>query len=398
MFFCGFDASSWIDHPFWKSKFLIKESAHVQLARSSGIVYCWIDIDKGDDVAPPPEAEAEDADREELVDAFPSPAMEETVAPDFDQFADDIGQAQLLCESAKTATTIMFNEIRLGKAVNMEHCLPLVDQITASVMQNSSALISVVRLKISDDYTYMHSVAVCALMIALGRTLGMDEVACKEAGLAGLLHDIGKSFIPLGLLNKPSALTPMEYEIVQRHTSLGYTYLTKDAAIPSYASEVVLHHHEKIDGTGYPDQLSGSGISMLSRMTAICDVYDAVTSDRPYKKGWDPADALAKMANWRGHFDRAMFSAFVKTLGIYPIGSLVKMQSGRMGLVVRQNADVLTKPVVKTFLPDENGEIIDTQMLDLAAPDVTDSILQRGGEDWLKFNNLDQLWLQARQG
>src|SRR5450830_432552 len=386
MYFCGFEAS-WLDHPFWKNKFLIKDRTVLQQARSSGIAQCWIDIDKGHDVAEKIVAVAA-----EPVMSVPVPVLASEV--EADPFFEEIEQARLLCESAKDATVAMFNEARLGKVIDIRCCATVVDQITASLMHNSSALISVVRLKITDDYTYMHSVAVITLMVALGRTLGMDEIACKEAGLAGLLHDIGKAFIPLSILHKPSSLSATEYEIIQRHPTLGYNHLNKNPTIPNYASEVCMHHHEKIDGSGYPDKLSGAGISRLARMAAICDVYDAVTSNRPYKKGWDPAEALERMASSVGHFDKSMLSAFVKTLGIYPIGSLVKMESGRMALVIRQNPSMLTRPVIKTFLYSAEGEVLETETIDLSVPNASDTIRQRGGEDWLKFNGLDQLWMK----
>ncbi|THA28929.1 phosphodiesterase, partial [Streptomyces sp. A1136] len=123
-------------------------------------------------------------------------------------------------------------------------------------------------------------------------------------------------------------------------------------------------------------------------------VYDAVTSDRPYKKGWDPAESLTAMSSWSGHFNKTLLSAFVKTLGIYPIGSLLKMESGRLGLVIRQSAAGLTKPVVKAFRYDSNGDIVDSEVIDLSDPAATDSILQRGGEEWLKYNGLNKLWMQ----
>ena len=191
-------------------------------------------------------------------------------------------------------------------------------------------------------------------MVALGRTIGMDEAACKEAGLAGLLHDVGKAFIPVPILHKPGSLTPAEIDIVRRHPVLGYNHLIKNSNIPQYAIEVCLHHHEKINGTGYPDGLSGAGISLLSRMASICDVYDAVTSDRPYKKGWDPAESLTAMASWSGHFDKTLLSAFVKTLGIYPIGSLLKMESGR-----RRDIDAagrIQSQMIEPFLPRRLGD------------------------------------------
>src|SRR5450830_1659591 len=174
----------------------------------------------------------------------------------------------------------MFNDVRMGRVIDMERCEQLVDEITASILRNSSALTSMVRLKIADDYTYMHSVAVCTLMVALARTLGMDEIACKEAGLAGLLHDIGKAFVPAEILHKPGRLTPEEFTIVKRHTVLGHEHLIGNPNVPEFATDVTMHHHEKIDGSGYPHGLSGAGISVLARMTSICDVYDAVTSDR----------------------------------------------------------------------------------------------------------------------
>jgi HD-GYP domain-containing protein (c-di-GMP phosphodiesterase class II) len=385
MYFSGFEAS-WMDHPFWKNKFLIKDAAILEQAHGSGIADCWIDIDKGKDLLAPSEPLS--------AEPLPEVPVEPVAQVSVDPFFQEIEHAQLLCENAKVVSKAMFNDVRLGKVIDMTQCAELVDQITASVMQNSFALISVARLKIADDYVYMHSVAVCALMVALGRTLGMDKTACAEAGLAGFLHDVGKAFIPLTILHKPSSLSPMEYEIAQRHPTLGYNHLVKNPGVPAYASDVCMQHHERIDGSGYPNNLSGAGISRLARMTAICDVYDALTSERPYKKSWDPSEALSRMASWTGHFDKTILSAFVKTLGIYPIGSLLKMESGRMALVIRQNPHMLTRPVLKTFLYDTGGDILDTEIIDLSLPGATDSIRQRGGEDWLKFNNLDHLWIK----
>ncbi|AKZ64689.1 phosphodiesterase [Herbaspirillum hiltneri N3] len=401
MYFCGFEAA-WLDHPFWKNRFLLKDVAHLKQARGSGIMYCWIDVEQGKDVAveepeqqeAEPEAGPESGAEPVSAEAAPGLRDELPVAIGADPFFEELEQAQRLCENAKDTTKAMFADIRMGRVIDMDRCVDLVDQVTASIMRNSAAMTSIVRLKLADDYTYMHSVAVCTLMVALGRTIGMDEPACKEAGLAGLLHDVGKAFIPVPILHKAGGLTPAELDIVRRHPVLGYNHLIKNPNIPQYAIEVCLHHHEKIDGTGYPDNLSGAGISLLSRMASICDVYDAVTSDRPYKKGWDPAESLTAMASWSGHFDKTLLSAFVKTLGIYPIGSLLKMESGRLGLVIRQSAGGLTKPVVKAFRYDNNGDIIDSEIIDLSDPAASDSILQRGGEEWLKYNGLNKLWMQ----
>ena len=211
--------------------------------------------------------------------------------------------AQVLKRS-KQQVTSLFNEARLGKAVDPQQCLPLVEQISASLARNGSALLSLARLKTSDEYTYMHSVAVCALMIAMARQLGLSEEHVREAGEAGLLHDIGKMAIPDAILNKPGKLTDAEFGTMRSHPEAGARMLLDCRQVSALVIDVCLHHHEKFDGSGYPHRLTGEQISLFARMGAVCDVYDAITSDRPYKKGWDPAEALAGLR--RTYADRGV--------------------------------------------------------------------------------------------
>ncbi|MBV8623049.1 MAG: HD-GYP domain-containing protein [Herbaspirillum sp.] len=390
MYFCGFEAA-WLDHPFWKNKFLLKNDADLKQAHASGIAYCWIDISKGLDVGLE-EDEDEDEEVTALADApaAPAPASEPPPAPAIDATLLD---AVALRETAKKATKAMFSEARMGRVLDMDRCVSVVEDIAGSVFQSPNGMLSVLRLKLADEYTYLHSVAVCALMVALGRTLGMDEKSCREAGLGGFLHDVGKAFIPHELLNKPGKLTEDEFTLIKKHPELGYKYLSQDPNVPDYARDVCLHHHEKIDGNGYPQALRSGSISLYARMAAICDVYDALTSDRPYKRAWDPAEAISTMATWTGHFDRAMFLAFVKTLGIYPVGSIVKLESGRSGFVIRQNAQDLTRPVLKVFRYNDDMQVSDTEILDLLATPEADTIVARGGEEWARLSHLDSMQL-----
>lgn len=378
MYFCGFDGP-WIDTPFWRSKFLIKRANDIAEARSTGYQFCWIDPTMGKDV------DALSDGLGAVVEDVPAVMPSST-----DDFQDGLEDALRIYENAKKNTQIMFKQARLGKTLDVGNCLHLVDEITASLTRNSNALMSIIRLKRADEYTYLHSIAVCTLMVALGRTLGMDDIACKEAGLAGYLHDVGKAFIPSEILNKPGKLTDQEYRIIQRHPNLGYEYLRGFSGVPDYVCDVCLHHHEKVDGDGYPEKQRGNQIALYSRMAAICDVYDAVTSDRPYKLGWDPAESVAKMATWRGHFDRPIFLAFVKTLGIYPIGSIVKLKSGRTALVIRQNPGDLTKPVVKAFTTTESIEVIESEIIDLANAAQDEVIIERSGQEWVRPTNFIQ--------
>jgi HD-GYP domain-containing protein (c-di-GMP phosphodiesterase class II) len=159
--------------------------------------------------------------------------------------------------------------------------------------------------------------------------------------------------------------------------------------------DVILHHHEKMDGSGYPHKLRGDTISLFAKMGAVCDVYDAISSNRAYKKGWSPAESIRKMAEWtRGHFDESVFQAFVKTVGIYPTGSLVRLQSGRLGVVTEQNPSSLLTPKVKVFFSAKLRSPILHETLDLALLRTSEKIMGRElPEDW-GFRNLDDLWMQ----
>jgi putative nucleotidyltransferase with HDIG domain len=388
MFLHKFDCP-WLDNPFWRAKFLLDDPQDLRKALTSGVAWCWIDTDRGRDVAPEvnppapaPSVAQADQDRASVVTA---PVNAPT------DFNEELKRAANLCDAGRHATVAMFGEARLGNAIDTRQCEALVNDIAASVMRNPGALISLARLKTSDNYTYMHSVAVCALMIALGRAMKLSEEACREAGLAGLLHDIGKVAIPLDILNKPGKLSDEEYAAVKSHPQQGHDML-QEAGAGSAVLDVCLHHHEKVDGSGYPHRLAGEQISLLARMGAVCDVYDAITSNRPYKAGWDPAESISKMIAWKGHFDTKVLSSFIQVIGIYPTGALVRMQSARLAVVVEQNRDQFTKPVVKVFHCLKTGNALAPTIVDLASAAANDTIVGREPRDKWDPAVLDALW------
>ena len=301
-------------------------------------------------------------------------------------------RAKKICLAAKGQVMEMFHEVRLGNAIDPQTTLPLVAEIATSVQCNAAALISVARLKTHDDYTYLHSVAVCALMLSLADQLGLDKDQARLAGLGGLMHDLGKAAIPLAVLNKPGKLSDTEFDLVKHHPAAGAKILRENGA-SSEVQDIALYHHEKVNGSGYPHGLTTDAISLLARMGAICDVYDAVTSERAYKKAWNPADAIRQMASWEGHFDKKVFNTFVKAIGIYPVGSLVRLTSNRLAVVIEPGVGSLLKPKVRVFYSLRSNEPIPTQTLDLAASNCRDSIT--GPEDPFRWNfrNLDDLWM-----
>ena len=387
--FCG----SWMDHPFWRSKFLLENPEDIKTILASSIREVWIDTSKGLDVEDGQGVLAEQT--EEEIKAEAEHVLTEAVSKVVErvEIAAEMERAAKICSQAKQAVSSMFNEARMGKALDAADAMPLVEEIATSVYRNPSAIISLARLKTADEYTYMHSVAVCALMVSLARQLGMNETQARQAGMAGLLHDIGKMMVPMEILNKPGRLTDEEFSIVKSHPAEGHKLLLEGQGVDEVTLDVCLHHHEKMDGSGYPDRLNQDNISLFAKMGAVCDVYDAITSNRPYKNGWDPAESLRKMAEWsKGHFDQVVFQAFVKSVGIYPIGSLIRLESGRIGVVVDQNDKSLLTPKVKVFFSTKSNLRIPPEVLDLASPAVRDKIVAREDPEKWNFADLNELW------
>jgi len=383
---CG----SWMEHPFWRSKFTLTDPNDIRRIIESGITEVRIDVDKGLDVPDEATVELEISGAEVLVVAEVAQRAE---APKPASMSEELQRAAMICAKARHAVVSMFQEVRMGNAISAEAASELVEEISSSVLRNPGALISLARLKTADDYTYMHSVAVCGLMVSLARQLGLDEKEVREAGMAGLMHDLGKAVMPMAVLNKPGKLTDDEFNVIKSHPVEGHRLLLEGKSASAIVLDVCLHHHEKVDGSGYPDRLTGDEISVFAKMGAVCDVYDAITSNRPYKAGWDPAESIRKMTEWsKNHYDERVFQAFIKSIGIYPVGSLVKLGSSRLAVVVEQSEKSLLTPRVKAFFSTKAQTYIVPELIDLAHPATTEKIV--GREDAAKWGikNLDELW------
>ncbi len=392
MFVQSFEGS-WLNHPFWKTKFLVEDQALVATIREAGVKHLWIDESKsrvigGASTEKPPTAPAPLFAAPPRPAASPKLALEQRV-----ELEVEVHKAAQLVNRMRGEVTTLFTEVRMGKAMEVDQVLPFVEEVSASVQRNSVALVSLARLKTKDDYTFMHSVSVCALMVALSRQIGLGEEETRQAGVAGMLHDIGKMAIPLDILNKPGSLTDNEFAVVRRHPEQGFAMLSECKGLGEVPLDVCLHHHEKMDGSGYPKGLSGEQITRMARMGAICDVYDAITSTRAYKQAWDPSASIQRMSQWKGSFDPELFQSFVRCIGIYPVGTLVKLESGKMGVVIDQNPRSLIKPRVKVFYSTTTGMPVNRYVLDLASPDCTDKIVSRELAEKWGFENLQDLWM-----
>lgn len=339
-----------MDHPFWRSRFLLSDQAQLDRVFASNVDFLVIDSAKGLD----PSQLFRMPERDAAAQRTPLSARERIV---------ELRRAASTVKRSKAAVMGLFEDARLGKAVNTQSMGPIVEEISQSVARDPAIILNIARLKTKDEYTYLHSVAVCALMINLGRSMGLDEALAQEIGMAGLLHDVGKMAIPETILKKPSRLDEDEIETVRNHPRRGHDILSASAGVSETALDVCLHHHEKMDGTGYPKRLPGKALSLFARMSSVCDVYDAVTSQRPYNTPWSASHALQLMQGWDGHFDPEIVDAFIESLGILPVGTLIRVNDDKLAIVTGESPSDFTLPRARIFYSPDRGH--DEPLLDI---------------------------------
>lgn len=311
---------SFFRHPFWRSRFKLAEQSDLELLRNCAIPYVEIDVSLG--CGPADEADPHQPAMAFLVDRIGENSRRPRIRQPIKRLRGMTkaeraahGRAARSVARGKAAVHALFETARLGGAVPVAEALELVEEIDDLFERGEYMLLDAVQMKTADEYTYLHSVAVCALMLKFARVLGLPPEQARECGLAGLLHDVGKMRVPAEVLHKRAALTDEEFEQVKAHAEEGFLILRDVAGLPAAAIEVARLHHEKIDGSGYPLGLAGDEIPMIARMGAICDVYDALTSNRAYKAAWTPAKALETMSVSEGHFDMALLESFMKCVG-----------------------------------------------------------------------------------
>ena len=369
---------SWFDHPFWRARFVLETSEDVARVRESGVPYILID----DELGARPAAAAPDCRQGTVRAKAPNPYdRRKAKRPSHPEEPDDRfdrQRAKALVAGATRVLRAAFSDVRLGRAVRMSEVTSVVEEVVESVDRSPRTLLEVLRLKKKDEYTYTHSVAVCTLMVNAARHLGKSAAEVQEFGLAGLLHDLGKVGISDDILNKPGKLTEAEH---------GYRMLAQSPNMPEAALDVCRHHHEKMDGTGYPFGLPADDISLVARLGGICDVYDALTSERVYKDAWSPVEAIAQMWSWAGHFDRALLFTFMQSIAVFPPGMVVQLRTNRLGLVL-ENKRRNSRPRVLVFYATREREPIEPEVVVIEDSLSNDSIVatadpaEWGINDW----------------
>jgi putative nucleotidyltransferase with HDIG domain len=358
---------SWIEHPFVFNTLKVEDENMAKKIAEYGIRELFIDTAKGFDVAGAPTKEEADRELDARFSRHNEAARQQRAEPPPVPLKEEIAVAREVHHDARKVVHNMLLDARMGRQLEVEKLHPVVKRISDSIFRNRDALLSLSRLKHKDTYTFEHSVSVCVLLLAFCQAMGYEPEAMRDVGVGGLLHDIGKMMIPDHILNKPGALAPAEFTMMQAHAALGRDMLAQVPGMPEIAVAVAAQHHERHDGTGYPNKLKGDEITQLGQMASIVDVYDALTSDRIYHKALAPAAALKKLFEWsKSHFNEELVHHFIRTVGIYPVGSVVSLESGRLGVVIDPDNRDLLHPTVRVVYDLNAGTWLTPQVVALA--------------------------------
>lgn len=389
MYVSDFNAG-WLRHPFMFNSMKIVSEEQLVRVRESGIQTLYIDTERGLDVDDAP-TRAEAVPKTGQVLPQPAEILAPSASPASPRVSlrEELGRARNTFNDATRIIRGIMDDMRFGRQLHIDAVRPVVERISASIARNSNALMVMQRLQHNDDYTFLHSVNVCCLMANLTGAADMSPQAMHDIAIGALLHDIGKMRVNMNVLKKPSRLSDSEFRIMKSHVVLGADQLHQLPNMPALAFEPLEQHHERMDGSGYPKGLKGEEISIPGRMAAIVDVYEALTSDSYYRKGINPAQAMQRLFEWSSKeklFDPALVQLFVRSMGVYPVGSLVALESGRLGVVIEQRETQLLTPVVRVIYDARHQHYLLPEDVDLSGG------LGHGGADRITGCETPEKW------
>jgi HD-GYP domain-containing protein (c-di-GMP phosphodiesterase class II) len=281
---------------------------------------------------------------------------------------DELPKARKTYSRALETTREMVSGFLVGRKIEVDKVKDNLDEMIDSVFRNRDAMVALIKLQQHDEYTFTHSLNVTVLAMSVGRQVGFTRDQLHILGLGTIFHDLGKFQVPDAILNKPGRLTEEEFEVMKTHPELGARALADQGLdLPEAAFNVIRHHHERSDGSGYPAGLKGDEIDPFMIISALSDVYDALSSDRVYHSAMPPHDALKVVYSLREqHFPQTWTERFVQSVGIYPVGTTVRLSSGEIGVVTAINHASLIHPVVSIGIDRKGRPISRRRTIDLS--------------------------------
>jgi putative nucleotidyltransferase with HDIG domain len=365
----------WLNHPFTLNRFKLEKDSDIRKIIAAGVKSLEIDISKGLDVF----VEKRKPQNTKLRQAVDQRA--ENKPSNITAF-EELGKAKVAFAQAGEFITNTMANVKMGQHIELEQVNPVINKLSQSILRNPNALLGLSRIRNMDVYTFEHSVSFSVLMMAFAKSMGLSEKIICEVGIGGLLHDIGKTLTPEKILNKPGKLTDEEFVIMKEHVVHSRKILEKTKGLSQVSMDIAAQHHEKFDGNGYPLGLKGDQISHYGQMSAIVDVYDALTADRCYHTGKEPSEVLKLLVKWSGtHFNPSLVREFIQSVGIYPAGSLVMLSNNHLAKVIDINQNML-KPVVEVFLNAKTRSYVPRKTIDLSESEKITILKVESYEKW----------------
>jgi HD-GYP domain-containing protein (c-di-GMP phosphodiesterase class II) len=345
---------------------LIKMQSTIDKVKSMGVTEIYIDTEKGLDCA---QGTPVDAVKELQAQQFETISTQSgTSAKQRTSVEKERENAEKKYTQARNLIGGVLDDVKTGKAIDSAAVDDTAADLIASLDANENALACLSHIRTKDEYLLEHSVNVGLLLGIFAKARRMNAKATQELVAGGLLHDIGKILVPDEILNKPGKLEAEEWEEMKRHVDYGEQILDVTPGLSDLTRSICAMHHERLDGSGYPRNLPEEKITEAGRMSAICDVYDAVTADRVYHVGMSPNDALKKLIEWSiFHLDKDLVYDFIRCLSVYPVGTLVELSNGRAGVIIEANRRQPKQPLIRMFYNTRHQHQIEPQVVNLAS-------------------------------
>ena len=349
-----------------KTSGLVRNQAIIKRLVTEGVLELLIDFTKGDAAIPdkykpksaPPQKSTTSSSKTKPPAVKPAITLEQEFA-----------KASINFEQHNRKLQALYGDVTTGLSVNLKVIDEMANDIVSSVFRNTSAMTILTRIKDKHSYNWRHMIN-CAIFTAVfAKYLGYKEEAVQQLAMGALLHDLGQAKLPQGIISRPSKLTSSEMDIIKRHVAQGLGLVKGEKGITPLILDMIVNHHERLDGSGYPRGITAEKLSRPARMMAIVDVYDALTADRPHQEGDEPINALRYLLANKELFDAELVQHFIKCLGVHPVGTIVKLTNERLALVLEGNKTNPIKPKVKLFYNAKHGHHVTPKDLDLNEPD-----------------------------
>ncbi len=379
----------WIVHHNYQKQGLVNSQALITDIRKRGVTELYIDPSKGLDVIDALTAKEVDTNNQRMLDAAASVKADRVGNVSVEE---ELFQAKHIHNQALSLVQNVLHDVKLSRPIDVDAFDSVSEGMVDSILRNHNALACLGRIRDKDNYLLEHSINLAVLMGIFAKSMSIDRETIRQVVIGAMLHDIGKVLIPDGILHKPGKLTDDEFQIMKSHVVHSRDLLKQTPGISQLTVDVAAQHHERIDGSGYPEGLHAHHICREGKMCAISDVYDAITADRVYHKAMTPTQALKKLLEWSGtHLDKELVHRFIRAVGIYPVGSLVLLKSNRLAVVIEPSETDQRLPTVKVIYSAKSKHFLPIEIIDLSRPSAQDEIVQAVNPDQWKIQIKDFL-------